>query len=347
MRLRDIPLRDPFVLADQATQNYLLYTEAPYSGTVVHQSKNLVEWSGPTQVYAVPSGGWADPNGGAAAPEVHLYRGRYYLFTTLQNGGTILATAQQAPGPGGYNGNAIWQNQTAQATVIAAADSPLGPFVDLNASSPVTAPSLMTLHGTLHVDPDGTPWTVFAQAWVQKPDAIMAAVRLTADLSAAVADPIWLFKGSNAPWYLDPIYGAPPGGSLANDLQGPPYPTYAPQLYRTPNRGLVMLWSSYRRHNTEYVQTQALSRTGSVAGPWQQLHPIVTGNKGHGMIFEAFDGQLMLALHNNNDNPPDSRAELYDVAITDSGIEVLRHRTDLDGIASQMFQDEGRWAARV
>lgn len=340
MKLPDMPLRNPYVLVDQATKTYLLYTQNdplqsgdPNSGAMVYQSKNLLDWSKPTKVYSVPSGGWADADGGAAAPEVHLYGGKYYLFTTQQNSSTVIAAAQQAPGPGNYNGNSIWQNQTARASVIAVANSPLGPFLDLDKSSPLTDPLLMTTDGTLHRDPDGTPWMVFAQEWVQKPDAIMAAVRLTGDLSATAADPMWLFKGSNGQWYLDPVYGAPPGGSLANDLQGPPYATYAPQLYRTPNRSLVMLWSSYRRHFTEYVQTQALSRTGNVAGPWEQLEPIVTGNKGHGMIFEAFNGQLMLILHNNNDNPPDARAELYDVAITDNGIEVLRHRGDLDGVA--------------
>jgi hypothetical protein len=116
-----------------------------------------------------------------------------------------------------------------------------------------------------------------------------------------------------------------------NELQGPPYATGGPQVYRTPNRSLVMAWSSYRRHFTEYVQTQAVSRTGHIAGPWDQLAPIAVGNRGHGMIFRAFDGQLMLILHNNNDKPAAARAELFDVELTDEGVRVLRHRSDLDG----------------
>lgn len=333
LRLPDMPLRDPFILVDQATQSYFLYAENDAalsgeggSGVMVYQSKNLREWSSPAKVYSVPSDGWAAADGGAAAPEVHFYAGKYYLFVTLQNRGTILGVSQQGSMP-------YWQTQWARASVIAVADSPLGPFVDMDAAAPFTNPRFMTLDGTLYVEPDGTPWMVLARDWIQKIDATMEAVQLVEDLSGPAADPIWLFKGSSAPWYKDPVYGAPPGRALVNDLQGPPYATYGPQVYDTPSGALVMLWSSYRRHYTEYVQAQALSRTGNIAGPWELLDPIVTGNKGHGMIFEALDGQLMLILHNNHDIPQEARAELYDVAITDNGVEVLRHRGDLDGVA--------------
>jgi hypothetical protein len=344
-----MPLQNPYVLADQTTETYFLYAQNNPSlsgdaspGTMVYQSQNLLDWSSPTKVYTVPNGGWADPNGSAAAAEVHRYGGKYYLFATLQNSNTLVAAAQQAPGFNGYSGSDIWQNQTARATIIAVADLPLGPFIDLNSDSPLTDPALMVVDGTLHLDPDGTPWMVFAQEWIQQPNAVMAAVQLTGDLSAAAAAPIWLFNGNNAAWLNDPLYGTvPPGGSLCNTLQNPPYSVYGPELYRTPNGSLVMLWSGYRQNYTEYVQTQALSVTGNVRGPWQQLSPIVTGHKGHGMIFQALNGQPMLILHNNNDSSGTNtneffevsaaRAELYNVAITDNGVQVLNHRGDLDG----------------
>ena len=75
MRLPEIPLQDPYVLVDQATQTYFLYAEASSaaeSGVAVYRSKNLRDWTGPTKVYTVPNGGWADPSGGATAPEVPL-----------------------------------------------------------------------------------------------------------------------------------------------------------------------------------------------------------------------------------------------------------------------------------
>jgi len=334
MRLSEIPLQNPFVLVDQASQRYFLYADASPAGeggVAAYQSRNLRDWTGPTKVYSVPAGGWADPGGGATAPEVHLHAGRYFLFTTLRNKDAIIAAAQQAPAR--PTGGSIWHTQTARATVIAVADSPLGSFAAGEAGARITDASLMTLDGTLHTDPDGTPWMVFAQDWVQKLDGVMAAVRLRPDLGAPAAAPIWLFNASQAPWYLDPQTSALPGRLAANDLQFPPYAVFAPQVYPAPGGRLVMLWSGYRRHFTEFVETQALSRTGNIAGPWEQLPPILTDNRGHGMIFEAFDGRMMLIVHNNHDKPSASRAELHEAAITEEGVQVLRRRGDLDGAA--------------
>ena len=49
------------------------------------RSRNLVNWSDPTKVYAIETDGWARQQNGAWAPEVHFYNGRYYLFTTIHN----------------------------------------------------------------------------------------------------------------------------------------------------------------------------------------------------------------------------------------------------------------------
>lgn len=332
-QLSGISIQAPYVLADEGAQTYFLYARndpelsgEAGSGVMAYRSKNLRDWSEPAKVYAVPDNGWADPTAGASNPEVHRHGDQYLLIVTLQNPDAVIAEAEQAPGPGGYDGDAIWQNQTARASVLATADAPDGPFTDLDTEAPVTDPSLMTIDGTFHSDPDGTPWMVFAQEWLQQPDAPMGAVRLSSDLSAAADEPIRLFKAKTAPWFDDPDTGAPPDGTLVNDLQGPPYATSAPQVYRTPNRSLVMLWSSYRRHFTEYVQTQAISRTGNIAGPWEQRDPIVSGNRGHGMVFRAFDGRFLLIAHDNHDDPSKSRAQLFDVDVTDDGIKVLDRR---------------------
>ena len=293
-------------------------------------------------VYEIPSGGWADPRQNTWAPEVHYYKGKYYLFGTNHNPSNVIwlaSTEGQACGDCGQH----WQNVSQRATIIAVSDSPDGPFVDLNPNAPITNPRHTTIDGTLYVDPEGKPWMVYSHEWLQKIDGTMEAIPLTDDLTAAAGDPIYLFKASDAPWYSDPVYGAPINTSgqslsLVNDVQLPPYVTDGPQLYRTPNGSLLMLWSSYRKHNQEYVQTQAISRSGELAGPWEQLNPIVTGNKGHGMIFRAFDGQLILILHNNM-NRPNVRAELYDVMITDNGVKVLRHREDIDGVPNVTIDD--------
>ena len=329
LTMPNMPLHDPYVLADQATRTYYLYTANQQSvshapgAIMVYRSHNLHDWSAPTVVYSIETDGWARPQNGAWAPEVHFYNGRYYLFTTLHNTQQVIATASTA-GQACGNCGQVWQNQNWRATVIAVADSPLGPFTQLDKTKPVTPRNFMTLDGTLYQDPlTGKPWLVYAHEWIQKIDGTMEAIPLSDDLTAAAGDPIYLFKASDAPWYDTE--------STPNTDQMPPYVTDGPEFYRTPQGTLIMLWTSYRNHNLEYVETWARSKSGTLQGPWEQMGPLITGNKGHGMIFRTFDGGLMLVLHNHM-NQPNVRGELYDVKFTSDAVKIVRHREDLDGV---------------
>ena len=104
------------------------------------------------------------------------------------------------------------------------------------------------------------------------------------------------------------------------------YVTDGPQLFRTKTGTLLMLWSSY--DSGQYVQTIARSRTGELAGPWEQLPPLLGHDSGHGMLFRTFEGQLMLVVHRPFRN---ARGKLYDVSDDGDRISITRHRTDLDG----------------
>ena len=87
-----------------------------------------------------------------------------------------------------------------------------------------------------------------------------------------------------------------------------------------------MLWSSYDKDG--YVQTLARSKSGQIAGPWEQLPPLVRNDSGHGMLFHTFEGQLMLVLHRPFTN---ARGKLYEIEDTGDNLKVLREREDLDG----------------
>jgi beta-xylosidase len=52
-------------------------------GTMAYRSKDLKHWTPPKIVFTVPEGFWAEQGGWA--PEVHAYKGRFYLLTTLHN----------------------------------------------------------------------------------------------------------------------------------------------------------------------------------------------------------------------------------------------------------------------
>ncbi|HEX7799878.1 MAG TPA: family 43 glycosylhydrolase, partial [Asticcacaulis sp.] len=88
LTMPDMPLHDPFILADKASRTYYLYTSNNPRlsgvcglGTMAYESHDLEHWAAPKAVFTLPKGTWAD--GGAWAPEAHEWRGRYYLFTTF------------------------------------------------------------------------------------------------------------------------------------------------------------------------------------------------------------------------------------------------------------------------
>ena len=85
--LAETRLRDPFILADQATQTYYLVTSSvkpavsTANGVSVLTSKDLRTWTGPYPIFEIGPGFWAQ--GHIWAPEMHRYGGKHYLFATM------------------------------------------------------------------------------------------------------------------------------------------------------------------------------------------------------------------------------------------------------------------------
>jgi hypothetical protein len=302
---------------------------------MAYQSKDLVHWSKPALVYTVPTSADAwNADDSPWAPEVHLYKGKYYLFTTLDN--QAATTADSVSGPDSTR----WVPTYRRSSILAVSDTPVGPFKDMNVKAPVTDPNFDTLDGTLYVDPTGQPYLVFANEWLQKLDGTMDALPLTDDLSAAAGKPIFMWKASDAPWYSDPLYGGKYTSVTddkqlsAKQLSG--YVTDGPELYNTPNGSLVSLWTTYR--DDTYIETQAISRTGNINGPWEQLPPLIFADKGHGSVFTDFSGNLHMVMHNHMSSGT-PRGEIYDMKLTDNGFSVVKHREDLDGVAGVDISD--------
>ena len=109
--------------------------------------------------------------------------------------------------------------------------------------------------------------------------------------------------------------------------------TDGPELFRTKTGRLLMLWSSYERNSLgkdSYVETVARSKSGTLAGPWEQLPPLVRNDSGHGMLFRTFEGRLMLVLHQPFVG---ARGRLYEVEDLGDNLRMGRYREDLCGPA--------------
>jgi len=268
IKTSEIHIRDPFVVPIAEEGRYYLYGttdldcwQGKATGFDTYRSANLESWEGPFPAFRPAPGFWADQN--YWAPEVHRYRGRFFMFASFKADGLC------------------------RGTQVLVADSPLGPFRP-HSAGPLTPRDWECLDGTLFLDEAGAPWMVFCHEWVQVHDGEMCAMRLAADLSQVISEPLLLFRASEAPWGVKP------------EKIG--YVTDGPFLYRARNGALLMLWASFGAGG--YAQSVARSTSGHISGPWvQEPEPLYAQDGSHGMLFRAFDGRLMLSLHKPNKTP--------------------------------------------
>ncbi|NLF79216.1 MAG: family 43 glycosylhydrolase [Chloroflexi bacterium] len=267
----DIHIRDPFVLPVAAEQQYYLYgTVGPTAwtnyatGIDYYTGTDLENWEGPFPAFRPPVGFWADRN--FWAPEVHVYRGRCYMFASFKSA------------------------EARRGTQILAADGPQGPFLPIS-DGPVTPRDWECLDGTFFLDNADQPWIVFCHEWVQVGDGEICALRLSDDLTSAVGEPHLLFRASEAPWTEE-----------LNSKGRVGIVTDGPWVHRLASGELLVLWSSLR--SSGYTVGIARALSGGILGPWEQVpEPLFAGDGGHCMTFRTFDGALRLALHRPNPSP--------------------------------------------
>ena len=274
--------RDPFIVADSASGIYYLYrsstTEEGLGGVEVFKSQDLATWYGPQRVFTAPKDNFI--NGYVWAPEVHCFKGNWYLFATMNTDRTW------AESPEG------WPAFTYRGTQIYRSASLEGPFLPL-AEDPTTPKDWMALDGTLWVE-DGIPYMVFCHEWVQTIDGTFELMPLKKDLSGAAGEPVTLFTASQAPW-ISPVNQ----WTEADGVQKPAYVSDGNFVYRTKDGELLILWSSFK--DGKYCVAISRSASGKIAGPWScDPEPIFDQDGGHPMVFRAFDGSLKIAFHQPN-----------------------------------------------
>ncbi|RKN83752.1 glycoside hydrolase family 43 protein [Paenibacillus ginsengarvi] len=251
-------IRDPFVLVDPEAGLYVMYGTNGIRGFDAYTSTDLENWDGPIPVLRPEEGFWADRD--YWAPEVHLYRGRYYMLASLK--------AEEA----------------CRGTQVFVADSPLGPF-RLCGGGPVTPGDWECLDGTLHIDEEGKPWMVFCHEWLQVHDGEMCAVPLDESLERATGEPVLLFKASEAPW------------SVARHT-GIDYITDGPFLFRSGGE-LLMMWSSFGADGYALGLSRSISGKLAGPWTHDE-RPLYDKDGGHGMLFRDLRGEWMLTYHTPN-----------------------------------------------
>lgn len=180
LKREEIRIRDPFILTDTENGCYYMYgTTALEAGTLaakntfsVYKTRDLENFEEPKVIFdGAACSFWADKD--FWAPEVHKYKGNYYLF------GSCKAEGKH------------------RATQIFVCDTPDGNFVPLS-DSPATPSDWECLDGTFFVEND-LPYMVFSHEWTQIKNGEIWAVQLSEDLSASVGEPFLLFRASDNP----------------------------------------------------------------------------------------------------------------------------------------------------
>ncbi len=175
MKLSEIHIRDPYILTYE-NKYYLFGTPGQYSwngarGFYCSVSSDLENWSEPAICFDPPKGFWSTEN--FWAPEVHEYKGKFYMFASFYATGHM------------------------RATQILVSDRPDGEYKVW--SCPITPNHWMCLDGTFFVE-DGVPYMIFCHEWVQIKDGEVCLCRLSDDLKYAVGEPQVLFRASEPAW---------------------------------------------------------------------------------------------------------------------------------------------------
>ncbi len=270
--LDSIVLSDPFILADKKTNMYYMTG----TGGRFWKSKDLKFWDGPYDVIKTDPNSWMGPSPMVWAAEIHAYKNKYYYFATFTNRAVFIDTVK---------GNKIER----RASHVLVSDNPDGPYVPMKDSIYLPADK-PTLDGTFWMDKDGKPYIVYCYEWLQNWDGTIEKIELKPDLSGSVGTGTVLFRASDAPWSREKDEN---GNDKPNKVTDGPY------LFQTKTGRLGMIWTSWIYD--VYTQGVAYSESGTLNGPWvQEKEPITPPNYGHGMLFQTFDGKLLMSIHSHS-----------------------------------------------
>ncbi|MBQ9785466.1 MAG: family 43 glycosylhydrolase [Clostridia bacterium] len=228
----EIRIRDPFILTDTAHGCYYMYgTTALEPGSIaaknsfmVYKTRDLENFEEGKVVFdGANTDFWGTYD--FWAPEVHVWRGKYYLL------GSCKAETRH------------------RGTQIFVCDTPDGTFVPVSDRA-ATPAEWECLDGTLYVE-DGVPYLVFSHEWTQVGDGEICAVRLSDDLSRAIGEPFLLFRASDNP-----------DVSEIQHTGSGKYVTDGPFLYQEDGK-LRMIWSSFYRGRYLVLEAEADSLRGA------------------------------------------------------------------------------------
>lgn len=274
MKFCDINIRDPFILPYDG-KYYLYGTRAVNTwekksldviGFDVYVSEDMENWSEPKEIFSYFDGFWGDRQ--YWAPEVHYYKGKFYLFASFTS------------------------DSTHRGTAILVCDTPDGRFTE-HSDKAITPWDWECLDGTLYVEND-TPYIVFCHEWTQIKDGTVCALQLTPDLKKAVGKPIELWRASTPSW----VYSWSGEGDYVTD---------GPFMWRVDGE-LICIWSSFTDGNEYCEAISRSDNGSILGKWTIDEELLFSKDGGHGMLFTDFSGNINFVYHTPNSTPDERPA---------------------------------------
>lgn len=213
------------------------------------------------------------------APEVHEYKGAYYMIATY-----------------------YWTKTQHRGCTILKSDSPEGPFVEIT-NGHITPADWDAIDGTLYVDPQGQPWMVFVHEWTSTFDGVgtMVAAKLSEDLTRFISEPIELFRATDPVWteifVTDGCYMyTTQKGTLLMIWSNGSAEGYCVGIARSKSGKIEGPWEQDEQRLFYRKNPQDM-------------------DGGHGMIFTHTDGQMYLVIHGPNRPTPPNQCGVYFIPI--------------------------------
>lgn len=291
MKVNEINIRDPYILPYK--DKYYLYGTRSATcwgsadGFDCYVSDDLYNWEGPIEIFHKPKDFFA--NESYWAPECYFYKKEFYLVTTLG------------------------ASDRKKGIYILKSKNPDGPFSFY--SGPLTPIDWVSIDGTLYFDEEKI-YLIFSHSFEDNPNGDMCVIELSKDLKSAIGNPIKLFSALDTAW-AKPV----PFAEKEFGIKGNVYFTDGPFVMRLNNKSLLMIWSSWSKSG--YAIGQAVSKSGSIFGPWKQIEkPLFKENGGHGMLFKTHNSEFKYVLHFPNDLYKE-RPIFKDILLKENEVKVL------------------------
>lgn len=295
LKTEDIRIRDPYIVPYDGVY-YMYGTNADWEREnvlYVYSSTDLSNWEGPKEIFSLAPDTWA--KGELWAPEVHIYKGKFYMFLSLL-------------GKHGVRG-----------TQILVCDTPDGKFV-LITDKPATPFDRSCIDGSLYVE-DGVPYMVYSADWPDNYDnekgcyiGKICAIELSEDLTGSVGEPFTLFSSIDSP--------ASAKAPAVHDYMGEHVTRYGsdgPFISTLSDGSLFLTWSPIPDMN--YIVAAAVSKNG-IRGEWTHVDNVYDNNGGHAMFFDDFDGSKKMCIH-YPEREPDERTLILPVAEENGILKIM------------------------